>query len=132
MKFPELSAIMRMGLIPWVKKVACEVRIPFPPTANCMILEFCARIAGGAVSGAALRLCPLVENVKEASTGDENRAAGVGAAGRDGQAVNRRQKAGIVVDLVAADDAITSGLRGDCSSDIDEADRITPDARRNA
>ena len=38
-ELPDASAMIRKGFVPCEKKVSCCVKMPFPPTANCVMLE---------------------------------------------------------------------------------------------
>ena len=89
----------------------------------------------GARCGRGAVLPSLVEHIKEATSGEEDGSFRVGAAGSDGKTVNRAQPSGVVVDFETADDALTVGSGssgGLCSGYIQESDRVTLDARRNA
>ena len=95
------------------------------------MLDFCAGVGGGAV-GAAFGIDAPVQHINKPSAGQQNGAAGIGASGGDRQSVDGDQVARIVIDLEAADNAVTGGLGRHRACYIQITDRITLDARRNA
>ena len=73
--------------------------MPLPPTANSVMLAFWQAIADAVAVAVACVVHAAIKDIKKPAAQSEDGADRVGAARRDGQAVNGGQLAGVVVDL---------------------------------